>query len=127
MSYSIYHIPGIKIGCTKQKVSKRVKQQGYTKFEILETYDDIEIASDREIELQKQYGYEEKFVKVRYSHTSKIASLPYKRNSSFKNIYHLGAITSNKVERTCPHCGKVGKGNGMFGYHFDRCKLKTNG
>ena len=49
--YSIYHIPGIKIGCTKQKVSKRIKQQGYTNFEILETHTDINIASEREKEL----------------------------------------------------------------------------
>jgi hypothetical protein len=64
--YNIYHIPGVKIGCTRQKVSKRVKQQGYTNFEILETHTDINIASDREIELQKQYGYSEKFIKTDY-------------------------------------------------------------
>lgn len=27
-------------------------------------------------------------------------------------------------EHTCPHCGKVGKGNGMFRHHMDRCKFK---
>ena len=56
--YYIYHIPGIKIGCTKH-IEKRIKQQGFTEFEILETHTDIDIASDREIELQKQYGYSE--------------------------------------------------------------------
>lgn len=25
---------------------------------------------------------------------------------------------------TCPHCGKVGQGPGMFRHHFDRCKFK---
>ncbi len=24
-------------------------------------------------------------------------------------------------QHTCPHCGKVGKSNAMFGHHFDRC------
>jgi len=24
----------------------------------------------------------------------------------------------------CPHCGKIGKGPGMFRHHFDRCKSK---
>ena len=28
---------------------------------------------------------------------------------------------ANRIERTCPHCGKIGKGPGMLRYHFDRC------
>lgn len=54
--YHIYHIKGVKIGCSKNP-KRRVKQQGYDEFEILEQYEDIEIASQREIELQIQYGY----------------------------------------------------------------------
>lgn len=54
--YYIYHIPGIKIGCSKNP-KRRVKTQGYTEFTILETHTDIQIASEREIELQKEYGY----------------------------------------------------------------------
>jgi hypothetical protein len=54
--YYIYHIEGIKIGCTKNP-KRRVKQQGYDEFEILEQHDDINIASERELELQKKYGY----------------------------------------------------------------------
>lgn len=30
-----------------------------------------------------------------------------------------------KVESTCPHCGKTGKGNSMKRWHFDNCKKKT--
>lgn len=52
----IYHIPGIKIGATKQP-EIRVKEQGYSEYEILETHTDVYIASNREIELQRQYGY----------------------------------------------------------------------
>ena len=53
--YYIYHIPNVKIGCSKNP-ERRVKQQGYTEFIILETHTDIQIASEREISLQKEYG-----------------------------------------------------------------------
>jgi hypothetical protein len=62
--YYIYHIPTYvwkdgsigKIGCTTD-TQRRVNEQGYTDFETLESYTDIYIASDRELYLQKQYGY----------------------------------------------------------------------
>lgn len=54
--YYIYHIIGKKIGCSKNP-KRRVKQQGFTEFEILEQHEDINIASERELELQKQFGY----------------------------------------------------------------------
>ena len=54
--YYIYHIIGEKIGCTKNP-NNRIKQQTSNNYEILETHTDIDIASKREIELQKQYGY----------------------------------------------------------------------
>jgi hypothetical protein len=54
--YYIYHIIGKKIGCSKNP-NRRVNQQGYTEFEILEQHEDIDIASKRELELQEQYGY----------------------------------------------------------------------
>jgi hypothetical protein len=65
MIYYIYHIPNFKwkktkklgkIGCTDE-LKVRMRKQGATEYEILETHSDIYIASDREIELQKQYGY----------------------------------------------------------------------
>ena len=57
MIHKIYHIPGIKIGCTHRKVSVRVKEQGYNEFEVLEEHTCKYVASKREKELQKQYGY----------------------------------------------------------------------
>jgi hypothetical protein len=27
------------------------------------------------------------------------------------------------MERTCPHCGKIGKGNAMIRHHMDNCKF----
>jgi NTP pyrophosphatase (non-canonical NTP hydrolase) len=57
--YTIYHIPGKKIGVTRN-INKRVtEQQGYApdEYEVLFTSDDIDYISTMEIELQKSYGY----------------------------------------------------------------------
>lgn len=54
--YYIYHIPGVKIGCTKN-LKSRIRVQGFTEYEVLEEHYDINIASIREIELQQKYGY----------------------------------------------------------------------
>ena len=57
--YTIYHIPGKKIGVTRN-INKRVtEQQGYApdEYEVLLTSDDIDFISQKEIELQKSYGY----------------------------------------------------------------------
>jgi hypothetical protein len=54
--YYIYHIKGVKIGVSTQP-NVRVKRQGYSDYEILETHNDINVVSQREIELQKEYGY----------------------------------------------------------------------
>jgi len=56
MTYYIYHIPNVKIGCSTNP-KRRLKQQGYSSFEILETHDCIDSASVRERQLQKEYGY----------------------------------------------------------------------
>ena len=59
MKYYIYHIPGKKIGVTCDIYNRVTHQQGYeeNEFEILEMSEDIDYISDREIKLQKQYGY----------------------------------------------------------------------
>ena len=57
--YVIYHIPGKKIGVTNDLYNRVESQQGYEvgEYEILESSDDIDYISKREIELQKEYGY----------------------------------------------------------------------
>ena len=57
--YVIYHIPGKKIGVTNDLYNRVECQQGYEvgEYEILESSDDINYISKREIELQKEYGY----------------------------------------------------------------------
>ena len=76
--YYIYHIDGVKIGCTSE-LEHRMRQQGFTDWEVLEQYEDIHVASDREIELQKQYGY-------------RVDSIPYwqtlKNRDKFDALYN---------------------------------------
>ena len=58
-TYYLYHIPGKKIGVTRD-LNKRVTQtQGYKpgEYEVLDQSDDIDYISNREIELQQSYGY----------------------------------------------------------------------
>jgi len=57
--YYLYHIPGKKIGVTRDLSSRVSLIQGYkeNEYEVLEQSEDIDYISDREIELQKSYGY----------------------------------------------------------------------
>jgi len=55
--FYIYHIPGIKIGCTNNLHRRLKTEQKVNEFFILETHLDIYEASNREIVLQKKYGY----------------------------------------------------------------------
>jgi hypothetical protein len=78
--YYLYHIKGVKIGCSTQP-AKRVKRQGYTKYDILETHTDIDVASIREKELQKQYGY-------------KVDTTPYKITRTISSIGGKAAMSN---------------------------------
>ena len=57
--YYLYHIPGKKIGVTRDLSSRVSLIQGYkeNEYEVLEQSEDIDYISDREIELQQSYGY----------------------------------------------------------------------
>ena len=57
--YNIYHIPGKKIGVTRNLNKRVTEQQGYApdEYEVLHASDDIDEVSALEIELQKSYGY----------------------------------------------------------------------
>ena len=57
--YYLYHIPGKKIGVTRDLNTRVTLMQGYkeNEYEVLEQSNDINYISDREIELQKSYGY----------------------------------------------------------------------
>ena len=57
--YYIYHIPGKKIGVTRDLNNRVTLVQGYKpgEYEVLDSSSDINYISGREIELQKVYGY----------------------------------------------------------------------
>ena len=77
MTYYLYHIPGKKIGVTRDLNSRVVKQQGYDldEIEVLDQSTDIEYISDREIELQKSYGYKVDRKKYKELYINKIESM----------------------------------------------------
>ena len=51
INYYLYHIPGKKIGVTRDLISRVVEQQGYDldEVEVLEQSTDINYISDREL------------------------------------------------------------------------------
>ena len=57
--YYLYHIPGKKIGVTCNLNKRVTLTQGYgpDEYEVLDQSDDIDYISEKEIELQKSYGY----------------------------------------------------------------------
>jgi len=59
INYYLYHIPGKKIGVTRDLISRVVDQQGYSldEVEVLDQSTDINYISDRELELQLSHGY----------------------------------------------------------------------
>jgi len=59
ITYYLYHIPGKKIGVTRNLNKRVTQQQGYTldEYEVLDQSTDIDYISSRELELQKSYGY----------------------------------------------------------------------
>jgi len=55
--YTIYEVPGVKVGCTSRSPEVRVKEQGYTQFRVIEEAVDINVASERERYWQEKLGY----------------------------------------------------------------------
>lgn len=58
-TYYLYHIPGKKIGVTRDLNRRVTLTQGYKpgEYEVLDQSEDIDYISKREIELQQSYGY----------------------------------------------------------------------
>jgi NTP pyrophosphatase (non-canonical NTP hydrolase) len=59
MTYYIYHIPGKKIGVTRNLQERVTNQQGYEEgeYDVLMKSDNISYISEQELYLQKMYGY----------------------------------------------------------------------
>jgi NTP pyrophosphatase (non-canonical NTP hydrolase) len=95
--YNIYHIPGKKIGVTRNLNNRVTEQQGYApdEYEVLFTSDDIEAVSKLEIELQKSYGYKVdrqtyrnliKLNKMKINATEQTSTFPYPLNKLKGNL-----------------------------------------
>jgi len=58
-TYYLYHIPGKKIGVTRDLNRRVTLTQGYKpgEYEVLDQSEDIDYISKKEIELQQSYGY----------------------------------------------------------------------
>ena len=83
--YYIYHIPGKKIGVTRNLNNRVTLIQGYkeTEYEVLEQSDDINYISDREIELQKSYGYKVDLKKYKNLNFNKMKINATEQTSTF--------------------------------------------
>ena len=74
MTYYIYHIPGKKIGVTRDLKQRVEEQQGYgpDEYDIIMKSDSIDYVSDQELYLQKMYGYrvdDEPYNKLKFNNT----------------------------------------------------------
>ena len=90
--YIIYHIPGKKIGVTNDLYNRVESQQGYEvgEYEILESSDDIDYISKRELELQEEYGY-------------KVDRIPYNELSVNLNLKNMKInVTEQTTTFPCP-------------------------
>ena len=56
-TYYIYEIPGVKVGCTTDMERRQKQQRDKGKMILLESYTDIDRATEREKELQAKKGY----------------------------------------------------------------------
>ncbi len=84
--YYIYHIPGKKVGVTRNLLDRVTHQQGYLpdEYEVLDQSTDIDYISNREIELQQSYGYKvdrklykNLFNKMRINATEQTTTFPF--------------------------------------------------
>ena len=78
--YYLYHIPGKKIGVTCNLNRRVTLTQGYgpDEYEVLDQSDDINYISEKEIELQKSYGY--KVDRKKYNELVKLNKFKMKIN-----------------------------------------------
>ena len=83
--YYLYHIPGKKIGVTRDLSSRVSLIQGYkeNEYEVLEQSEDIDYISDREIELQKSYGYKVDLKKYKNLNFNKMKINATEQTSTF--------------------------------------------
>lgn len=131
--YYIYHIPKYqwkngsfgKIGCT-DSLERRITEQGYelSDIEVLEKYDCKYKASDREIKLQKEYGYKVDSIPywktLENSKNNKKAVVQFdKKGNKIKEFQTLSECASElKLDISNIHSACTGRYNSCGGFVF---------
>jgi len=87
--YHIYHIPNKKIGVTCDLYNRVTLQQGYSEgeYEVLDSSEDVEYISAKELYLQKQYNYP-------------VDIVPYKDLKSKSKQVKLNKMNVNVTQQT---------------------------
>jgi NTP pyrophosphatase (non-canonical NTP hydrolase) len=87
--YYIYHIPDKKIGVTCDLYNRVTLQQGYSEeeYEVLDSSEDVEYISAKELYLQRQYGY-------------RVDLIPYKDLKSKPEQIKFNKMNVNVTEQT---------------------------
>ena len=132
-NYVVYHIPGIKVGCTAD-FTKRMSDQGFSNWQILwQEEGDYEygwVAGDKEIEFQLEiFGKRDNLNHFQNARNNRPKFDGTQRTYNLtKENKSKGGITSSKIymqkENTCPHCNKTIKGFNYYKWHGENCKHK---
>ena len=113
-TYTIYHVPGIKIGCSVEPDARIVKQ-GFNSYEVLEEHTDIYEASQRELELQKEYGYT-------------VDKIPYYKSVSNRRKGFKDPSAAGKLGYVAANLSQYHKANGLLlqrKYKCPHCEMET--
>ena len=105
MTYYIYHIPGKKIGVTCDLNNRVTVQQGYSpdEYDILDSSEDIDYISSKEIELQREWGY-------------RVDMVPYRNLKQNKNM--IFNVTEQTTTFPCPVDKLKGRLFDMIGHKW---------
>tara|TARA_R100001594_G_scaffold312_1_gene1275 strand:+ start:469 stop:1242 length:774 start_codon:yes stop_codon:yes gene_type:complete len=108
--YYIYHIPGKKIGVTRNLNNRVTLTQGYKpgEYEVLDQSDDIDYISNKEIELQKSYGYKidtklyKNLIKMKINVTEQTTTFPVPVNKLKGRLMdNLGMTWETEFGKIC--------------------------
>lgn len=138
--YTIYEIPGVKVGCDEhwpyRAKEQKVKPED---CKILQQGTDIVQISIDELWWQIELGYpidNRPYWKVVEANRKvdrekraqggkiggKIVGAKHVESGHWQSIKSEGQYVSSQIERTCPYCGKTGKGNPFKSYHINNQK-----
>ena len=127
----IYHIPGLKIGCTSDPKT-RARRPHYEGFYILEVHEDAQTAGDRELELQREYGYPVDTDHYLHSHlcgkrggsNSHIKGTSLKQKEQLAVVRNPQRAADARTRIKCKHCNVTGLTGNINRWHNDNCKHK---